>query len=53
MNIVVVVQSMPIFENYLSAPHFVFSTELLKDDITVAITCAKRVVRDPNGISAW
>ncbi|KAJ8287337.1 hypothetical protein GJAV_G00050380 [Gymnothorax javanicus] len=28
-------------------------TSLLKDDISDAITCAKRVVRDPNGINAW
>ena len=27
--------------------------ELLTDDISVAINCAKRVVRDPNGIAAW
>nr|AFU52839.1 lysozyme C [Scotomanes ornatus] len=26
---------------------------LLKDDITQAVTCAKRVVRDPQGIRAW
>lgn len=26
---------------------------LLKDDITQAIRCAKRVVRDPQGILAW
>ncbi|XP_074473500.1 lysozyme C-like [Sebastes fasciatus] len=26
---------------------------LLTDDLTVAINCAKRVVRDPNGIGAW
>ncbi|XP_048215792.1 lysozyme C, spleen isozyme-like [Perognathus longimembris pacificus] len=26
---------------------------LLQDDITQAITCAKRVVRDPQGIRAW
>ncbi|KAJ8287335.1 hypothetical protein GJAV_G00050360 [Gymnothorax javanicus] len=26
---------------------------LLKDDISAAIKCAKRVVRDPNGIRAW
>ncbi|KAM9228642.1 lysozyme C [Dugong dugon] len=26
---------------------------LLQDDITQAITCAKRVVRDPQGIKAW
>ncbi|CAO2581729.1 Lysozyme C-1 [Lemmus lemmus] len=26
---------------------------LLKDDITQAIKCAKRVVRDPQGIKAW
>ncbi|KAJ8338905.1 hypothetical protein SKAU_G00356910 [Synaphobranchus kaupii] len=26
---------------------------LLSDDITTAIICAKRVVRDPNGITAW
>ncbi|XP_021061360.1 lysozyme C [Mus pahari] len=26
---------------------------LLKDDITTAIQCAKRVVRDPQGIRAW
>uniref|UniRef100_UPI0037E8D358 lysozyme C-like n=1 Tax=Semicossyphus pulcher TaxID=241346 RepID=UPI0037E8D358 len=28
-------------------------SQLLTDDVTVAINCAKRVVRDPNGISAW
>ncbi|XP_070780288.1 lysozyme C-like [Enoplosus armatus] len=28
-------------------------SELLTDDVSVAINCAKRVVRDPNGISAW
>ncbi|XP_028317847.1 lysozyme C-like [Gouania willdenowi] len=28
-------------------------SELLTDDVTVAINCAKRVVRDPNGIRAW
>ncbi|XP_047200364.1 lysozyme C isoform X2 [Hippoglossus stenolepis] len=28
-------------------------SELLTDDISVAITCAKRVVRDPRGIGAW
>ncbi|KAJ8287334.1 hypothetical protein GJAV_G00050350 [Gymnothorax javanicus] len=28
-------------------------SSLLKDDISDAITCAKRVVRDPNGIKAW
>ncbi|XP_023253595.1 lysozyme C [Seriola lalandi dorsalis] len=27
--------------------------ELLTDDVSVAINCAKRVVRDPNGIGAW
>ncbi|CAN9504738.1 unnamed protein product [Ophioblennius macclurei] len=26
---------------------------LLTDNVNVAITCAKRVVRDPNGINAW
>nr|AFU52817.1 lysozyme C [Myotis adversus] len=26
---------------------------LLQDDITQAVTCAKRVVGDPQGISAW
>uniref|UniRef100_A0A8C6TLQ3 lysozyme n=1 Tax=Neogobius melanostomus TaxID=47308 RepID=A0A8C6TLQ3_9GOBI len=26
---------------------------LLSNDPTVAINCAKRVVRDPNGIGAW
>ncbi|CAF89297.1 unnamed protein product, partial [Tetraodon nigroviridis] len=26
---------------------------LLTDDISVAIACAKRVVRDPQGIRAW
>ncbi|CAJ1071081.1 lysozyme C%2C partial [Xyrichtys novacula] len=26
---------------------------LLTDDVDTAITCAKRVVRDPNGIRAW
>ncbi|KAL0963180.1 hypothetical protein UPYG_G00350770 [Umbra pygmaea] len=28
-------------------------SQLLSDDLTVAINCAKRVVRDPNGIGAW
>ncbi|CAN9504737.1 unnamed protein product [Ophioblennius macclurei] len=28
-------------------------SELLTDNPNVAITCAKRVVRDPNGIRAW
>ncbi|XP_040914860.1 lysozyme C-like [Toxotes jaculatrix] len=28
-------------------------SELLSDDVSVAINCAKRVVRDPNGIRAW
>lgn len=28
-------------------------TELLSDNVDAAITCAKRVVRDPNGIRAW
>ncbi|XP_038934368.1 lysozyme C-1 isoform X1 [Rattus norvegicus] len=28
-------------------------TSLLQDDITQAIQCAKRVVRDPQGIRAW
>nr|Q9DD65.1 RecName: Full=Lysozyme C; AltName: Full=1,4-beta-N-acetylmuramidase C; Flags: Precursor [Paralichthys olivaceus]BAB17215.1 chicken-type lysozyme [Paralichthys olivaceus]BAB18249.1 c-type lysozyme [Paralichthys olivaceus] len=28
-------------------------SELLTDDVIVAIKCAKRVVRDPNGIGAW
>ncbi|XP_053727048.1 lysozyme C-like [Synchiropus splendidus] len=28
-------------------------SELLTDDISTAVTCAKRVVRDPNGIRAW
>ncbi|XP_037609032.1 lysozyme C-like [Sebastes umbrosus] len=28
-------------------------SELLTDDVSVAINCAKRVVRDPNGIGAW
>ncbi|XP_028317846.1 lysozyme C-like [Gouania willdenowi] len=28
-------------------------SKLLTDDVTVAINCAKRVVRDPNGIRAW
>uniref|UniRef100_A0A3P9PDF8 lysozyme n=1 Tax=Poecilia reticulata TaxID=8081 RepID=A0A3P9PDF8_POERE len=27
--------------------------KLLTDDVTTAITCAKRVVRGPNGIRAW
>nr|XP_031539203.1 lysozyme C-like [Vicugna pacos] len=26
---------------------------LLQDDITKAIQCAKRVVRDPQGVRAW
>ncbi|XP_044029810.1 lysozyme C-like [Siniperca chuatsi] len=28
-------------------------SELLTDDVSVAINCAKRIVRDPNGIRAW
>ncbi|XP_069051086.1 lysozyme C II-like [Lepisosteus oculatus] len=28
-------------------------SQLLTDNITVAIQCAKRVVRDPNGMRAW
>ncbi|KAL0963181.1 hypothetical protein UPYG_G00350780 [Umbra pygmaea] len=28
-------------------------SDLMSDDLTVAINCAKRVVRDPNGIGAW
>ncbi|XP_023672108.2 lysozyme C-like [Paramormyrops kingsleyae] len=28
-------------------------SELLSDNIDVAIQCAKRVVRDPNGMAAW
>ncbi|KAK9532949.1 hypothetical protein VZT92_010306 [Zoarces viviparus] len=28
-------------------------SDLLTDDVSVAINCAKRVVRDPNGIGAW
>ncbi|KAM3599469.1 uncharacterized protein V6R79_006458 [Siganus canaliculatus] len=28
-------------------------SSLQSDDPTVAITCAKRVVRDPNGVRAW
>nr|ABY84356.1 c-type lysozyme [Solea senegalensis] len=28
-------------------------SELLKDDVTAAIRCVKRVVQDPNGIRAW
>lgn len=28
-------------------------SELLSDDVSVAISCAKRVVRDPAGIAAW
>ncbi|XP_029300978.1 lysozyme C-like [Cottoperca gobio] len=28
-------------------------SELLTNDVSVAINCAKRVVRDPNGIGAW
>ncbi|XP_045081289.1 lysozyme C II-like [Coregonus clupeaformis] len=28
-------------------------SQLLTDDITVAIRCAKRVVLDPDGIGAW
>ncbi|XP_007575082.1 PREDICTED: lysozyme C [Poecilia mexicana] len=27
--------------------------QLLSDDVGVAISCAKRVVRDPQGIAAW
>lgn len=30
-----------------------FLTALQTDDARVAINCAKRVVRDPNGIGAW
>ncbi|XP_006121640.2 lysozyme C [Pelodiscus sinensis] len=28
-------------------------SELLKADITAAVNCAKRIVRDPNGMGAW
>ncbi|XP_005816997.1 lysozyme C-like isoform X1 [Xiphophorus maculatus] len=28
-------------------------SQLLTDDVRKAITCAKRVVRDPNGVGAW
>ncbi|XP_020495699.1 lysozyme C [Labrus bergylta] len=28
-------------------------SDLLTDNVATAITCAKRVVRDPNGIRAW
>ncbi|XP_071376789.1 lysozyme C II-like [Centroberyx affinis] len=28
-------------------------SELLTGDVSIAIRCAKRVVRDPNGIRAW
>lgn len=28
-------------------------TAFLSDNVNAAITCAKRVVRDPQGISAW
>ncbi|XP_019370255.1 PREDICTED: lysozyme C-like [Gavialis gangeticus] len=28
-------------------------TELLQPDITVAVNCAKRIVRDPQGMNAW
>ncbi|KAM3838021.1 lysozyme C-like [Diretmus argenteus] len=28
-------------------------SDLLSDNVDVAITCAKRVVRDPNGLGAW
>ncbi|XP_068190383.1 lysozyme C-like [Antennarius striatus] len=28
-------------------------SELLSDDVSAAINCAKRVARDPNGIRAW
>ncbi|KAM9734728.1 lysozyme C-like [Menidia menidia] len=28
-------------------------SDLLSDNVGVAINCAKRVVRDPNGIGAW
>ncbi|KAM4615252.1 lysozyme C II-like [Polymixia lowei] len=28
-------------------------SELLTNDVSIAIQCAKRVVRDPNGIGAW
>ncbi|XP_062409477.1 lysozyme C-like [Sardina pilchardus] len=28
-------------------------SELMSPNLSAAITCAKRVVRDPNGVSAW
>ncbi|KAM9338287.1 lysozyme C-like [Symphorus nematophorus] len=28
-------------------------SQLLTDDVSVAINCAKRIVRDPSGIEAW
>ncbi|XP_061576787.1 lysozyme C [Cololabis saira] len=28
-------------------------SELLSDDVSTAVSCAKRVVRDPNGMAAW
>ncbi|XP_040914859.1 lysozyme C-like [Toxotes jaculatrix] len=31
----------------------IMCSELLTDDVGVAINCAKRIVRDPNGIGAW
>ncbi|KAM4719431.1 lysozyme C-like [Anableps anableps] len=31
----------------------IMCSQLLTDDVDVAINCAKRVVRDPQGIAAW
>ncbi|XP_075993467.1 lysozyme C II-like [Genypterus blacodes] len=31
----------------------ILCSQLLTNDVSVAITCAKRVVQDPNGIRAW
>ncbi|XP_033503211.2 lysozyme C II-like [Epinephelus lanceolatus] len=38
--------------NAVNACH-ISCSELLTDDVSVAINCAKRVVGDPNGIAAW
>uniref|UniRef100_A0A3Q2PKA9 lysozyme n=1 Tax=Fundulus heteroclitus TaxID=8078 RepID=A0A3Q2PKA9_FUNHE len=38
----------------LKTSNNVFSVkELLSDDVSAAIKCAKRVVLDPQGIAAW
>lgn len=39
------------FLKYSPPPPLV--TALLSDDVTAAINCAKRVVQDPQGTSAW